>query len=130
MHFFHPFAFAHFVLLPVLLTGALVFAFLRFARRRAFAFADGDGRHSSDHCRHHHSMHGRGGRSDSRSGNSGNAAFDDYRRATLAKLEGEAAEFRTFLDRLRRAADASDFEAFLKSRRERGPETQGGLETS
>jgi hypothetical protein len=49
-----------------------------------------------------------------------NSAFEDYRRATLAKLEGEAREFRTFLDGLRRAADAADFEAFLKSRRGAG----------
>ncbi len=51
-----------------------------------------------------------------------NEAFDDYRRATLKKLESEAEEFRKYLDGLRRAADASAFEAFLKSRRpEAGP---------
>ncbi|HML30033.1 MAG TPA: DUF2852 domain-containing protein [Hyphomicrobium sp.] len=48
---------------------------------------------------------------------SGNAAFDDYRRATLRKLEVEAEEFRKYLDGLRRATDAAAFEAFLKSRR-------------
>jgi hypothetical protein len=53
---------------------------------------------------------------------SGNEAFDDYRRATLRKLEAEAEEFRKYLDGLRRAADAAAFEAFLKSRRaENGP---------
>jgi hypothetical protein len=53
---------------------------------------------------------------------SGNTAFDDYRRVTLKKLEGEADEFRKYLDGLRRAADAAAFEAFLKSRRaESGP---------
>lgn len=46
-----------------------------------------------------------------------NPAFDDYRRATLRKLEAEAEEFRRYLDGLRRATDAAAFEAFLKSRR-------------
>jgi hypothetical protein len=50
----------------------------------------------------------------------GNSAFDDYRRATMAKLEGEAREFRTFLAKLRQAADAADFQAFLNSRRAGG----------
>jgi hypothetical protein len=48
---------------------------------------------------------------------SGNAAFNDYRRATLRKLELEAEEFRKYLDGLRRAADAAAFDTFLKSRR-------------
>jgi hypothetical protein len=48
---------------------------------------------------------------------SGNDAFDDYRRATLRKLEFEAEEFRKYLDGLRRAADAAAFESFLRSRR-------------
>ena len=46
------------------------------------------------------------------------SAFEDYRRATLLRLEDEAREFRSFLDRLRQAADAADFEAFLKARRQ------------
>ncbi|MFT3733198.1 MAG: DUF2852 domain-containing protein [Hyphomicrobium sp.] len=54
---------------------------------------------------------------------SGNRAFDDYRRATLTKLEREADEFRNYLDGLRRAADAAAFEAFLKSRRSEGSST-------
>jgi hypothetical protein len=48
----------------------------------------------------------------------GSSAFEDYRRATLFRLEDEAREFRSFLDRLRQAADAADFEAFLKARRQ------------
>lgn len=52
---------------------------------------------------------------------SGNLAFDEYRSATLTKLEAEADEFRKYLDGLRRAADASAFEAFLKSHRSQGP---------
>ncbi|HVZ05820.1 DUF2852 domain-containing protein [Hyphomicrobium sp.] len=52
---------------------------------------------------------------------SDNFAFDEYRRATLRNLEDEAREFRTFLAKLRDAADATDFQAFLKSRRAGGP---------
>lgn len=63
----------------------------------------------------------------SNSGNSvgsGTRAFDDYRQATLRRLEAEAEEFRKYLDSLRRAADAAAFEAFLKSRQaESGPAT-------
>jgi hypothetical protein len=46
-----------------------------------------------------------------------NSAFDGYRRATLNKLDDEAREFRAFLAKLRQAADAADFQAFLNSRR-------------
>lgn len=48
------------------------------------------------------------------------SAFDDYRRATLNKLDDEAREFRAFLAKLRQAADAADFQAFLNSRRAGG----------
>jgi type III secretory pathway component EscR len=46
-----------------------------------------------------------------------NTAFEDYRQATLKRLEQEAEEFRSYLARLRRAADAAAFEAFLKARK-------------
>jgi Protein of unknown function (DUF2852) len=49
-----------------------------------------------------------------------NAAFEDYRKATLKRLEQEADEFRAYLDRLRRSADAAAFEAFLNARRTGG----------
>ncbi len=49
-----------------------------------------------------------------------NRAFEDYRRATLTRLEKEADEFRSYLEKLRRAADASAFQAFLQSRRDGG----------
>lgn len=61
----------------------------------------------------------------------GNHAFDEYRSETLKRLEEEAEEFRSFLDRLRAAKDKSEFEAFMTERRNR-PEpprdagTQGG----
>jgi len=48
---------------------------------------------------------------------SDSSAFDDYRRTTLNKLDDEAREFRAFLAKLRQAADAADFQAFLNSRR-------------
>lgn len=50
------------------------------------------------------------------------SAFEDYRRATIRKLEDEAREFRAFLAKLRNAADAADFQDFLKSRRAGGPQ--------
>jgi hypothetical protein len=46
----------------------------------------------------------------------GNAAFDDYRRATLERLEEESREFVAFVERLRRAKDQSEFEAFMAER--------------
>ncbi len=46
-----------------------------------------------------------------------NRAFEDYRQATLKRLEHEAEEFRAYLARLRRAADAAAFDAFLKARK-------------
>jgi len=50
-------------------------------------------------------------------GGRSNQAFDDYRRSTLDRLDQEAHEFRTFLAKLKQAADAADFQAFLDSRR-------------
>jgi hypothetical protein len=47
----------------------------------------------------------------------GNGAFDDYRSATLTKLEQEAADFRTYLNELRNAKDKPEFDAFLNERR-------------
>lgn len=50
---------------------------------------------------------------------SGNHAFDEYREATLKRLEEEEREFRAFLDRLRHAKDKSQFDEFMAERRER-----------
>ncbi len=47
----------------------------------------------------------------------GNRAFDDYREDTLNKLEQEADEFRSFLDRLRHAKDKAEFDLFMAERR-------------
>jgi hypothetical protein len=46
----------------------------------------------------------------------GNAAFDGYRDETLARLEAERADFVAFLDRLRQARDAAEFQRFLDER--------------
>jgi hypothetical protein len=49
----------------------------------------------------------------------GNRAFDEYREEALRKLEEEAAEFRDFLERLRMAKDRSEFDEFMRERRNR-----------
>ena len=48
---------------------------------------------------------------------SGNSAFDEYRAATLRRLEEEQAEFHAFLDRLRQAKDKAEFDQFMAERR-------------
>lgn len=57
----------------------------------------------------------RGGRGDM--GDTGNRAFDEYRADALRKLEEEASEFRAFLERLRMARDRSEFDEYMKERR-------------
>jgi hypothetical protein len=48
---------------------------------------------------------------------SGNRAFDEYREETLRRLEEEADEFQTFLQRLRHAKDKAEFDQFMAERR-------------
>lgn len=43
----------------------------------------------------------------------GNMAFDDYREATLKRLEEERGEFAKFLERLRHAKDKDEFDKFM-----------------
>jgi len=50
---------------------------------------------------------------------SGNQAFDEYRAATLRRLEEEQREFREFLSRLRMAKDKAEFDQFMAERRPR-----------
>lgn len=62
---------------------------------------------------------------------SGNRAFDEYREATMKRLEEEFGEFRSFLDKLREAKDRQEFEQFMNDRRNRGSgnsptDTSGG----
>lgn len=49
-------------------------------------------------------------------GSSGNAAFDEYREATLRQLEEDQREFSAFLDKLRRAKDQKEFDDFMADR--------------
>ncbi|MGO8919507.1 MAG: DUF2852 domain-containing protein [Stellaceae bacterium] len=58
---------------------------------------------------------------------SGNRAFDEYREATLRRLEEEQREFLDFLDRLRLARDKAEFDQFLAERRRppEAPQPQG-----
>jgi Protein of unknown function (DUF2852) len=51
----------------------------------------------------------------------GNAAFDAYREETLRRLEEEADEFQTFLERLRKARDKAEFDQFMAERGASGP---------
>ena len=44
---------------------------------------------------------------------SGNRVFDEYRSEALRKLEEEAKEFRSFLERLRMAKDRAEFDDFM-----------------
>ena len=52
----------------------------------------------------------------------GNRAFDEYRDATLQRLQEEANEFREFLGRLRTAKDKAEFDQFMSDRRRGGGE--------
>lgn len=49
-------------------------------------------------------------------GPTGNAAFDDYREATLRRLEEEQSAFVGFLEQLRRAKDKAEFDQFMSDR--------------
>ena len=54
----------------------------------------------------------------------GNRAFDEYREEALRKLEEEANEFRSFLERLRMAKDSQEFDEFINERRNRPSDPQ------
>jgi hypothetical protein len=77
------------------------------------------GRHGGT-SRWHERMHERMGRAPGRwhrgRPSSGNVAFDEYRDATLRRLEEEQREFREFLDRLRHAKDKAEFDQFMADR--------------
>lgn len=59
------------------------------------------------------------------SGTSGNQAFDEYRAATLRRLEEEQRDFGEFLSRLRMAKDKAEFDQFMAERRDRSGPAQG-----
>lgn len=79
----------------------------------------GCGRHGGM-GRRHGRMHERMGHAPGRwyrgRSSSGNVAFDEYRDATLKRLEEEQQEFRQFLDRLRHAKDKAEFDQFMADR--------------
>jgi len=45
---------------------------------------------------------------------SGNTAFDEYKAATISRLEDEQSAFRDFLASLRRSKDKAEFDDFMK----------------
>lgn len=51
-----------------------------------------------------------------RAGSTGNSAFEDYREATLKRLQEEEAEFHAFMERLRKARDQEEFDRFMAER--------------
>ena len=62
----------------------------------------------------------------------GNVAFDEWREVELARLEEErqklnesVREFEEYQRELRRAKDAEEFEAFMKSRKRKSPPRSG-----
>lgn len=63
-------------------------------------------------------------------GSTGNAAFDDYRRSEIERLEEErrkldqeARDFREFVEELKRAKDREEFDAYMAKRRGNGQTT-------
>ncbi len=62
---------------------------------------------SATRHRHHHA---------GRSGTTGNSAFEDYREATLQRLQEEESEFHAFMERLRKARDKEEFDRFMAER--------------
>ena len=66
-------------------------------------------------------------------GSSGNAAFDDWRKVELERLEEERRRifeaekaFSEYQEGLRRARDREEFERFMASRGQQGPTSSGG----
>ncbi len=67
--------------------------------------------------------HGRGTMWSAREPTSGNQAFDEYRAATLRRLEEEQRAFGDFVVRLRAAKDRAEFDQFMAERTARsGPQ--------
>ena len=54
-----------------------------------------------------------------------NAAFEDYREATLRNLDEERGEFHSFAGRLRKSRDKVEFDRFIAERRTRESGTEG-----
>ena len=56
---------------------------------------------------------------------SGNRVFDDYKQATLRRLEEEQQAFAAYVERLRAARDQEEFDRFMADRRLERNETSG-----
>jgi hypothetical protein len=54
---------------------------------------------------------------------SGNAAFDEYKKETLRRLEEEQREFLEFIERLRKSKDKAEFDQFMAERASRAHPT-------
>lgn len=74
--------------------------------------------YARDHFERHETAH-----------TSGNAAFDDYRKKEIDRLEeerrrldAEAAQFRSFVEQLKRAKDEEEFNRFMNEGRGRRPD--------
>ncbi len=74
-------------------------------------------------------MHRHGGGRGPRMRPTGNSAFDEYREQALNRLEEEAQEFRSFLERLRAAKDRQEFDEYMRQRRERPAGSDAGSES-
>jgi hypothetical protein len=79
----------------------------------ALAFVMFSGRLRSWKCQNR----GRWHNMEARWSSSGNAAFDEYRRETIRRLEEEQKEFQEYLEKLRQAKDKAEFDQFMADRR-------------
>ena len=123
---FHIFGPPHLHMLPIVLTSGLAFAAGAYvvAKNGVLAGVGRLGKTLKD-CVQARGRSFRDGsyaammasRGSSARNSTGNTAFNDYRDATLKDLEGEADQFRSYLDGLRHARDKSEFDAFLDERR-------------
>lgn len=75
----------------------------------------------SNSCRHHRHDHRSHFGPSGAGRSSGNSAFDAYKAETLRRLEDEQTAFETFLDRLRRAKDQTEFDNFMNERARSAP---------
>ncbi|MCW5712986.1 MAG: DUF2852 domain-containing protein [Bauldia sp.] len=104
--------------------GLLMLAYLLWGDRLSFA----NGTSTSSGAKRHYRSAGCFGWNASPRHESGNLAFDEYRKSELKRLEEERrrldeerAEFEAYVQNLRRAKDQEEFDRFMAARRN-GPE--------
>jgi Protein of unknown function (DUF2852) len=56
-----------------------------------------------------------------------NSAFEEYRQETLRRLDEEGGKFREFLERMRKARDRKEFDAYMAARRGRPAIIEGSV---